>query len=76
VLWAVAVGFGLRLLRAGAVLAWGGASARLGVWIAIYLVVCLQMMTTLRPIVGMAPGFFPTEKMFFLAHWAQVLTGR
>jgi hypothetical protein len=76
VLWAVAVGFGLRLLRAGAVLAWGGASARLGVWIAIYLVVCLQMMTTLRPIVGSSGAFFPHEKMFFLAHWARVLTGQ
>ncbi len=46
------------------------------VWIAIYLVVCLQMMTTLRPIVGTAGTFFPHEKMFFLAHWMRVLTGQ
>jgi hypothetical protein len=39
----------------------------------IFLLVMLQMTTTLRPIVGTAETFLPTEKKFFLNHWAQSL---
>ena len=72
-LWAVGLGFGLRLLAKSAVIAWGGASSRLGIWTLIYVLVCLQMMTAVRPIVGASSHFLPTEKQFFLAHWWNVM---
>jgi hypothetical protein len=31
------------------------------------------MTTALRPILGTADTFFPTEKEFFLAHWGDCL---
>ena len=73
ILWAVAIGFGLRLLARCSALAWGAVSGRLGLWACIYVVVCLQMMTAVRPIVGKSDTFLPTEKKFFLAHWVEVL---
>jgi hypothetical protein len=74
-LWITALGFGLRLLSKAAVIAWSGASSKLGVWTCIYVLVCLQMMTAVRPIVGTAETFLPTEKQFFLAHWVKVIGG-
>lgn len=74
-LWVVSVGFGLRLLGHSAGIAWGSVSGRLGLWACIYIVVCLQMMTSLRPIIGAADTFFPQEKQFFLAHWFSVMGG-
>jgi hypothetical protein len=68
IFWGIALGFGLRLI--------GGGSRTSKVWIGIYIVVCLQMMTALRPIVGKSATFLPTEKQFFLAHMAETLNGR
>lgn len=42
-------------------------------WWAILLLVTLQMSTTLRPLLGNADTFFPTEKRFFLDHWMRCL---
>lgn len=75
ILWIVAALFGLRLLINAAAALWGKTSGRLGLWAAIYLVVCLQMMTALRPIVGSSPDILPTEKQFFLAHWWETFSG-
>jgi hypothetical protein len=72
-LWTVAIGFGLRFLSRSAAVVWSAASSRIGLWICIYVLVCLQMMTAVRPIIGKSETFFPQEKQFFLAHWAQVL---
>jgi hypothetical protein len=66
--WAIALVFGLRLI--------GGGSRTSKVWIVIYTVVCLQMMTALRPIVGKADTFLPGEKKFFLVHLAETLHGQ
>ncbi len=49
--------------------------ARLRGWLAIYLLVCVQMMTSLRPIVGRADTVLPTEKRFFLQHFFEMLDG-
>lgn len=64
--WAIAVAFGLRLIGVG--------SRTSKIWIAIYLVVCLQMMTALRPILGTADTFLPKEKKFFLVHAFETLS--
>lgn len=71
--WAIATAMGARLL--GRFLGRPGSQARLKGWMAIYLLVCVQMMTSLRPIVGRADTVLPTEKRFFLQHFIEVLDG-
>ncbi len=71
--WAIASAMGVRLL--GRFLGRPGSAARLRGWIAIYLLVCVQMMTSLRPIVGKAETALPTEKRFFLQHFFEMLDG-
>ncbi|MBI4025145.1 MAG: hypothetical protein HY360_09200 [Verrucomicrobia bacterium] len=79
VFWIIGTYFGLAFLYKG--LAWfktglPGATANLEhlrMWGFIFILVCLQMTTTLRPIVGTAEHFMPAEKKFFLAHWADCL---
>ncbi len=39
----------------------------------IFLLVCLQMTTALRPIIGTSEHWLPKEKKFFLAHWSENL---
>lgn len=63
--WTVALWFGLRLIGRSSP---GAGGSGLTVWIIIYVVVSLQMMTSLRPIIGHAPTVLPTEKQFFLQH--------
>lgn len=74
IFWTVAMCFGLSLLRRCIPLAGQSARGNLGVWIVIYLIVSLQMMTALRPIIGRSETFLPAQKQFFLAHWADCLT--
>jgi hypothetical protein len=72
-LWAIGIMFGLRLLEGMGHLLGGSARNHLKFWSAIFIVVCLQMMTTLRPIVGTSDRFLPIEKKFFLTHWGETL---
>ncbi len=70
--WAIAAYFGARFL--GTAFAYHVKSrAGIRVWTVIYLFVTLQMTTALRPIIGTADTFLPTEKKFFLAHWSDVM---
>jgi hypothetical protein len=77
-LWAIGIGFGLRLVGGMGRLLSGSAANQMKLWSAIFIVVCLQMITTLRPIIGTSSHFLPGEKKFFLAHWFETLneTGR
>ncbi len=45
----------------------------LRVWIGIFLLVTLQMSTTLRPLIGRSDSLFTTEKRFFLEHWGMTM---
>jgi hypothetical protein len=38
-------------------------------WMAIFILVSLQMTTSLRPIIGTSDHFLPAGKKFFLSHW-------
>lgn len=71
--WSVGLLAGLRLLVRGANLNRIGKKGNIVIWIVIYILVSLQMMTTIRPIVGTASTFLPEQKEFFLTHWANVL---
>lgn len=74
--WMIGLLFGLRLM--GGMSRFRGAteSAHLKTWALIFIAVCLQMTTTLRPIVGHAEHFLPSEKQFFLTHWLESLGGK
>jgi hypothetical protein len=74
-LWMIGITFGLRLICAMGRLLGGTARRHLKLWGFIFVVVCLQMMTTLRPIVGGSEHFLPNEKKFFLAHWIETMCG-
>lgn len=65
VFWLVGLAFGLRFLLAE--------ESHLKTWTVIFVLVCLQMTTTLRPIVGRSERFLPAEKKFFVAHWWESL---
>lgn len=75
ILWAIGISFGLRLVEAMGRLLTGSARSHLKLWGFIFIVVCLQMTTTLRPIVGTSKHFLPVEKKFFLAHWLETMKG-
>jgi len=71
--WLIGLAFGLRVL--GSMSRFRGESRRgyLRIWSFVFVIVCLQMTTTLRPIVGQADHFLPGEKKFFLSHWVETL---
>ena len=71
--WFIAVYFGLRFLNAGFQRTEMRGSEGVSVWMAIFVMVALQMTTALRPILGTAETVLPEEKRFFLAHWSDNL---
>jgi hypothetical protein len=72
--WFIATFFGLRFLENGFSHSKARSNAGLNVWIIIFMLVVVQMTTTLRPIVGKAATFMPQEKKFFLTHWGENLS--
>lgn len=67
--WLISLFFGTRLLLSLSGILGMQNRGYLVLWIAIFLVVTLQMSTSLRPIIGTAETLLPTEKRFFLEHW-------
>jgi hypothetical protein len=76
IFWFIATCFGLRFLAAGFSHSQARSSAGLYTWVVIFLLVTVQMTTALRPLVGTAKTFLPTEKKFFLTHWGDHLNER
>jgi hypothetical protein len=73
ILWLIAIGSGLRLIGAMGGLLGGVTGGQMKLWNLIFILVCLQMTTTLRPIIGTSDRFLPGEKKFFLTHWFETL---
>jgi len=73
ILWVISIGFGLRLLGAMGRLLAGSTGGQMKLWNLIFILVCLQMTTTLRPIIGTSERFLPGEKKFFLTHWFETV---
>ena len=69
---AVATGFALRFLDVG-LSERGGQLGGVRIWMVIFVLVLVQMTTALRPLLGTADTFLPTEKRFFLSHWSECL---
>jgi hypothetical protein len=74
ILWVIAIGFGLRLLGAMGRLLAASTGGQMKLWNLIFILVCLQMTTTLRPIIGTSDRFLPGEKKFFLTHWFETMS--
>jgi len=73
--WFVATLFGWKFLRNGFSHLSAKSGGIMNIWFVIFVLVCLQMTTALRPIVGTSDTLLPTEKKFFAAHWMNVLDG-
>jgi hypothetical protein len=71
-LWGVGFYFGLRLVLLGARFLGVVDRGYVLLWMALVTLVSLQMMTTLRPIVGRSERLLPAEKKFFLNHWLEL----
>ena len=69
--WAVAAYFGLGVIAKTADYLGMKKRTHLVVWMGIFVLVTLQMSTSLRPIVGKSDQFLTTEKKFFLTHWSE-----
>jgi hypothetical protein len=74
--WIVATFFGWRFLRNGFTHLSAHSGGALYVWLFIFVLVCVQMTTALRPIIGTSDTFLPKEKKFFLAHWIDVMEAK
>jgi hypothetical protein len=71
--WFIATLFGWRFMRNGFVHLSAKSAGIMAIWFVIFGLVCVQMTTALRPIVGTSDTLLPTEKKFFAAHWLEVL---
>ena len=74
--WLIGLSFGLRLIGATSRFRSKQGRGHLKSWSLIFILVCLQMTTTLRPIIGRSDSFLPREKKFFLTHWLNSLGGK
>ena len=73
--WLISLGFGLQILLAAAAVQGSQSPGYIKIWMSIFVVVTLQMSTSMRPIIGRADTLLPAEKRFFLQHWAEQLGG-
>ncbi len=73
VFWFVSVGFGLRLVGRGLRLLGARSGGAFGVWAIIFLLVTLQMATTVRPLLGQSEVLLSAEKKSFLTHWGDTI---
>ena len=69
--WITALHFALRFLKAAVFATGGTQKAPMLVWSTVFLLVTLQMTTSLRPIIGRSDEFLTQDKKFFLQHWGQ-----
>jgi len=74
--WVIGIRFGLRLIDATGRFLGARGKGHLRIWSFIFIMVCFQMTTTLRPIIAPSKTFLPTEKKFFLAHWFDSISGK
>ncbi len=75
--WLICLIFGLRVISQAARCMGGGSRGNLKIWIIIFILVTLQMTTTLRPILGTSDKFINLEeKHFFLGYWFKIMADK
>ncbi len=73
--WLIALFFALRFLKALVVATGGTQNGPLFVWSFVFLLVSLQLTTSLRPILGRSETLLTQEKKFFVQHWVDTMGG-
>lgn len=68
--WLIAMTFSLRFLKSVIFATGGTQKGPLAIWSIVFLLVSLQMTTSLRPILGRSDVLLTHEKKFFLQHWS------
>ncbi len=71
--WIIAGFFALRFLKAVVRTTGGTQKGPLFIWSIVFLLVTLQMTTSLRPILGRSDVLLTQEKKFFLQHWSETM---
>jgi len=71
VFWFVSFSFGMNLILKLTNHLKPKETAYLKIWIFIFSLTSLQMMTALRPLIGTSEHLFPKEKKFFFKHWVE-----
>lgn len=71
--WLVATCLGIRFVRGTLEILAGKKQGAVVVWYFIFLLVSLQMTTTLRPVIGASDQVLPTERKFFVNYWFEVM---
>ncbi len=69
--YTIAIFFGIRSLWAEVEYHPDPDKGHMRVWVVIFVVVSLQMLTVFRPILTPSEHFLPREKKFFLQHWTE-----
>lgn len=73
IFWIIGLYFGSRLLLQTTAILGMQSTGFLKTWLAIFIIVTLQMSTSLRPLIGTADTLLPEKKKFFLQHWVENL---
>ena len=71
--WLIALVFAFRFIRAALRETGAKQNSPLLIWFGIFLLVTLQLSTSLRPILGTSDKLLTTEKKFFLQHWGETI---
>ena len=71
--WIIAGFFALRFLKAVVRATGGTQKGPLFIWSVVFLLVTLQMTTSLRPILGRSDTLLTQQKKFFLQHWGETI---
>lgn len=69
--WLVALGFAFRFASTALRVQGARQSGPIAIWCIIFLLVTLQLTTSLRPILGRSDRFLTDEKKFFIQHWTE-----
>lgn len=73
-IWIICLIFGLRVISRASKSMGGGKGGHLHLWAMIFMLVTVQMTTTLRPLIGTSNQFLNlAEKKFFLVHWFELM---
>ena len=67
--WICALLFGCRFISVALRELGSHSTSLIGLWTIIFLLVTLQMTTSLRPFVGTSARLLPEKKIFFLTYW-------
>jgi len=71
--WIIAITFAFKFLKSVIDSTGGTQKSPMIIWSSVFLLVTLQMTTSLRPILGRSDHLLTQEKKFFLQHWGDTI---